>query len=137
MADSWNKYAKTAARKHGKPGKDARPKSVTIDVHSHIGIPAAAQYAQPHIKGPDLFAQFASAETMELQKKQFADRTTVMVETKQRLKDMDKQGVDMQLVMCPPGQCYYSAPIEVLVKSSEMINEDELVVNILVLVESR
>ena len=34
MADIWNKYANTAARKHGKPGRDVRPKSITIDAHT-------------------------------------------------------------------------------------------------------
>jgi aminocarboxymuconate-semialdehyde decarboxylase len=123
MAENWNRYANTAARKHGTPGKAARPQSTTIDVHSHIMIPAAAQYAAPHITGPDLLASFASAETQALQKVQNADRTAVMVETDQRLKDMDEQGIDIQLVMCPPGQCYYTTPVEVSVKSSQIIND--------------
>jgi aminocarboxymuconate-semialdehyde decarboxylase len=37
----WNKYEPTAARKHGKPGREIRPQSVTIDIHSHIAVPAA------------------------------------------------------------------------------------------------
>ena len=39
----WNKYADTAARKHGKPGRETRPKSVTIDMHAHAGVPAAGE----------------------------------------------------------------------------------------------
>ena len=123
MAESWNKYANTAARKHGKPGRSTRPSSTTIDVHSHIAIPAAAKHIGPHVKGPDLLAQFASPETQALQQVQNADRTQVMTEIDQRLKDMDEQGVDIQLIMCPPGQCYYGAPVDVLVKSSQIINE--------------
>ena len=42
MPEQWNKYAPTAARRHGKPGREARPKSVTIDIHSHVAVPAAA-----------------------------------------------------------------------------------------------
>ena len=122
MADMWNKYANTRARKHGKPGRDARPKSTTIDIHSHIFVKAAADYSGPHVK-PDLLGQFASPATQELQKKQNADRMPVMLEIKQRLKDMDKQGIDMQLIMCAPGQCHYTAPLDVLVKASQMINE--------------
>ncbi|MCC7345812.1 MAG: amidohydrolase family protein [Variibacter sp.] len=123
MADSWNKYADTAARKHGKPGRSARPQGTTIDVHSHIFIAEAAKYTAPHVQGPDLLAQFASPTTQDLQKKQNADRMPVMIEIDQRLKDMDAQGVDMQLIMCAPGQCHYGAPIEVLVKNSQMIND--------------
>lgn len=123
MADSWNKYANTAARKHGTPGRQARPKSTTIDMHSHVLIQEAVKYAAPHLSGPDPLAQVATAETQALQKAQNADRTPVMIAIDQRLKDMDEQGVDMQLIMCAPGQCYYTAPIEVLVKSSQMIND--------------
>jgi aminocarboxymuconate-semialdehyde decarboxylase len=35
MAEMWNKYAPTAARKHGKPGREVRPKSITIDMHAY------------------------------------------------------------------------------------------------------
>src|SRR4029079_15038518 len=38
MSDIWNKYADTAARKHGTPGRDRRPKSTTIDAHTHIAV---------------------------------------------------------------------------------------------------
>ena len=34
----WNKYEPTAARKHGKPGRAARPKSITIDKGSDDGV---------------------------------------------------------------------------------------------------
>ena len=124
MADSWNKYDNTAGRKHGRPGRETRPKSITVDVHSHIAIPAAAAYAQPHLNaGSDLLASFASAETQALGKRQVADRTPVMVETDQRLKDLDAMGLDMQLVMCPPAQCYYGVPVEVSVKAAQLVND--------------
>ena len=124
MADSWNKYANTAGRKHGKPGREARPQGTTIDVHSHIFVPAATDYAKPHLPPQDLLASFAHPVTQGLQAKQNADRMPVMTSAlDQRLKDMDDQGIDIQVLMCAPGQCYYTAPIDVLVKSSQMINE--------------
>ena len=39
MTEQWNKYDKTAARRHGKPGREVRPQSVTVDVHAHVGVP--------------------------------------------------------------------------------------------------
>jgi len=42
----WNKYGPTAARRHGRPGREARPKSTTIDVHSHVGV-RRADYEPP------------------------------------------------------------------------------------------
>ena len=49
MATQWNKYEATVARKHGKPGRELRPKSTTIDIHSHVAIPQAAAYVKPHL----------------------------------------------------------------------------------------
>ena len=49
MTEQWNKYGPTAARKHGKPGREVRPKSVTIDIHSHVAVPEAAQFVAPHL----------------------------------------------------------------------------------------
>ena len=45
MADMWNKYEPTAARKRGKPGRETRPKSITIDMHAHVAVPRAAEIA--------------------------------------------------------------------------------------------
>ena len=42
MTEQWNKYDRTAARTHGKPGRETRPKSVTVDVHAHVAVPEAA-----------------------------------------------------------------------------------------------
>ena len=49
MTPHWNKYAATAARRHGKPGREVRPKSTTIDIHSHVAIPQAAALVKPHL----------------------------------------------------------------------------------------
>ena len=49
MADPWNKYEPTAARKRGTPGRQSRPKSITIDMHAHVVIPRATEIAQPHL----------------------------------------------------------------------------------------
>jgi aminocarboxymuconate-semialdehyde decarboxylase len=124
MTELWNKYANTAARKHGKPGRESRPQSTTIDIHTHIAIPAAAQYAQRHLTaGGDLLAQYSPPETLQIQKKQGGDRTEVMTQIDQRLKDMDEQGIDIHLIMSPPIQCYYSVPLEVSVKAARMVND--------------
>ena len=50
MATVWNKYANTAARKHGKPGREVRPKSLTLDMHSHVAVPRVAEIVTPHLK---------------------------------------------------------------------------------------
>ena len=57
-------HAPTAARRQGKPGREARPKSVTIDIHSHVAVPAAAKFVEPHLDWATIpLAHFANAET--------------------------------------------------------------------------
>ena len=72
MADIWNKYEPTAARKRGTPGKQSRPKSITVDMHAHVAIPRAGEIAGPHL-GPSPLDHFSNAETKALMAKQEAD----------------------------------------------------------------
>ena len=74
MTEQWNKYGATAARKHGKPGRDVRPKSTTIDIHAHVAVPEAAKFVEPHLDLSTIpLAHFANAETKALNQKQEAD----------------------------------------------------------------
>src|SRR5258708_22143455 len=123
-----NRYGPTAARRQGKPGREGRPKSTTIDIHSHVGLPAAAQIAQPHLdlsKVP--LAHFATDNVKALNAKQEQDRRTRMTGLDnglyERLKDMDEMGLEMQLVMPPPPQCYYTVPLDIGVKAAPVLND--------------
>jgi aminocarboxymuconate-semialdehyde decarboxylase len=127
MAET-NRYAPTAARKQGKPGREARPKSTTIDIHSHVGVPAAAQIAQPHLDLSKIpLAHFATDNVRALNARQEADRRTRMTGLDngldERLRDMDDMGLDMQLVMPPPPQCYFTVPVEIAVKATRVLND--------------
>ena len=120
----WNKYALTAARTHGKPGHEARPKSITIDAHTHIAVPRAAEYIKPHLDVSTIpLEHFASAETNEINAKQEADIRSRMTTYNERFADMDKMGVDMQLVMPPPAQCYHTVALEYAVPAARMVND--------------
>ena len=39
-----------------------------------------------------------------------------------RLRDLDDMGIDIQVAMPPPPQCYYTVPIEISVKASQVVN---------------
>ena len=120
----WNKYANTAARKHGKSGRELRPKTTTIDIHSHAAVPAAAKFVAPHLDLSTIpLAHFASAETKALNAKQEQDIRGRMTEYDDRLKDMDRMGVDMQFVMPPPPQCYHTLPADIAVPAARMVND--------------
>ena len=113
----WSKYEPTAARKHGRPGREIRPRSVTIDVHSHVAIPRAAEFAKPHLAANAMpLVTFANAETKAVNQKQEADISS-RASLEQRLAHLDAMGLDMQVIKPPPPQCYYAVPLDIAVKA--------------------
>jgi aminocarboxymuconate-semialdehyde decarboxylase len=124
MPEQWNKYAPTAARRHGKPGRELRPKSTTIDIHSHVAIPAAAAFVKPHLDPATVpLAHFADAGTKALSQKQEEDIRARITGYDERLADMDAMGIDVQLVLPPPNQCTYTVPLDIAVKAARMVND--------------
>jgi aminocarboxymuconate-semialdehyde decarboxylase len=119
-----NHYGSTAARAHGRPGREVRPKSITIDMHSHVAVPAAAEFVKPHLDLATIpLAHFATPDTKALNQKQEADRRSRITQYDERLKDMDAMGVDLQLVMPPPPQCYFTVPVDIAVPAIRMVND--------------
>lgn len=124
MANVWNKYEPTAARKHGKPGREVRPKSVTIDMHAHVAVPRAGEFANKHVDPTTVpLGHFSAPEVKAVNAKQEADMKTRIVGYDSRLKDMDAMGLDVQLVLPPPGQCYYTVPLDIAVPAAQMVND--------------
>jgi aminocarboxymuconate-semialdehyde decarboxylase len=114
----------TAARAHGKPGRETRPKSITIDMHSHIYIPEADKFVAPHLDISTIpMARHSTNPTRMLNRKQDADRFANMTDHKLRLADLDLAGLDMQVVMSAPQQCYTTVSPEVVVKAARMVND--------------
>ncbi len=104
MIDRKNRYGRTAARIHDADGLARRPSSVTIDIHAHIVVPQAAKLAQPHIDISRIpLAYFADAPTREINTQQEKDVSEVMTTIDRRLFDLDKMGIDIQVVAPAPG----------------------------------
>jgi aminocarboxymuconate-semialdehyde decarboxylase len=124
MSPIWNKYANTAARPHGRPGRELRPSSTTIDIHSHVAIPAAAAFVAPHLDAATVpLVHFADATTKALNQKQEQDIRARIAGYDERLRELDSMGIDMQLVLPSPPQCYYTVPLDIGVKAACMIND--------------
>ena len=124
MPAQWNKYERTAARKHGKPGRETRPASTTIDIHSHVAVPQAAAFVKPRLDPTTIpLAHFADALTKALSQKQDADVASRITGYDRRLADLDAMGIDLQLVLPPPNQCYYTVPLDIAVKAAQMVND--------------
>jgi len=120
----WNKYAATAARQHGKPGRDVRPQSITIDIHSHVAVPAAAAFVKPHLDPmTNPLILHATPQTRALNQKQEEDIRQRITSHERRLTELDAMGVDFQLVMPPPPQCYYTVPVEIAVEAARIVND--------------
>jgi aminocarboxymuconate-semialdehyde decarboxylase len=123
MPQQWNKYAPTAARRHGKPGRETRPKSITVDIHSHVAVPAASKFVEPHLDWATIpLAHFANAETKALGQKQEAD-IRERAGQDHRLADLDAMGIDVQMIAPPPPQCYYTVPLDIAVKATQIVND--------------
>jgi aminocarboxymuconate-semialdehyde decarboxylase len=123
MPEQWNKYAATVARRHGKAGREIRPKTVTIDIHSHVAVPAAAKFVEPHLDWATVpLAHFANAETKALSQKQEAD-IRARSSHDHRLADLDAMGIDIQIIAPPPPQCYYTVPLDIAVKATQIVND--------------
>jgi aminocarboxymuconate-semialdehyde decarboxylase len=123
MTQQWNKYGPTAARKHGKPGREVRPKSVTIDIHSHVDVPEAAKFVAPYLDMATIpLAHFATPESKALTQKQAAD-ISARRDHEHRLADLDAMAIDMQFVAPPPLQCYYTVPLDIAVKAARIVND--------------
>jgi aminocarboxymuconate-semialdehyde decarboxylase len=125
MPENWNRYGPTAARPAGaKPGRMVRPNSVTVDIHSHVAVPRAAEFVKPHLDPATIpLARYAAPETQAINARQDAERRGVMTTHDQRLADLDAMGINLQLVMCPPPQCYYTVPVDIAVAAARMIND--------------
>lgn len=124
MAEESNHYGATAAREHGRPGREVRPASITIDMHSHVMVPEAAALVAPHVDLTTVpLAHFATPGTKALNRKQDADRRANMVDVNVRLADMDAAGIDLQVIMPPPPQCTYTIPLELAAKAMRIVNE--------------
>ena len=123
MTEQWNKYDKTAARRHSKSGREVRPQGSTVDIHAHVGVPEAAKFIEPHLDWNTIpLSRFANAETRALSQKQEAD-IRGHASADQRLADLDAMAIDVQFIAPPPPQCYYTVPLDIAVQAARMVND--------------
>jgi len=122
--DIWNKYADTAARKHGKPGRELRPKSLTVDMHAHVAVPRVAEIVAPHLRDlTDPLVAESAPETRALMAKQAADIQAGISTTDDRFAAMDEMGIDVQLICPAPPQIYYYLPVDAGVEAARALND--------------
>lgn len=124
MIDRKNRYGLTAARIHDADGRARRPSSPTIDIHAHIVVPEAAKVALPHVDVSRIpLAHFSDAATKEINTGQEKDIKEVMTTIDRRLSDLDRMGIDIQVVAPAPGQCYYYVDPKIAESAHRITND--------------
>nr|WP_294504991.1 amidohydrolase family protein [uncultured Rhodopila sp.] len=122
MADPNNRYGLTAARKHGKHGREIRPNGLTADIHTHVLVPAAADFVRPH-QQPDPRSAAFTPETRALAGRQEADRLPNLTDLSLRKRGFAAMGIDAQVISPAPAQCYYDIPAEIGIQAARIVNE--------------
>lgn len=119
-----NRYGPTAARRTDGLAVRPRPATLTVDMHSHVTVPAAAEFVSPHLDFATIpLAHFATPNTQALNQRQDQERRPLMLDVDLRLAEMDAFGIDHQVIMPTPFQCYYTVPQAIAEKASRLVND--------------
>jgi aminocarboxymuconate-semialdehyde decarboxylase len=116
-------YGPTAGRSH-LTGEAPRPKSLTVDFHGHMFVPAADSLVAPHLSEEShLGRRQSNPRTLEISQAQFAKRFDEWSDVGIRLADMDRMNLDVMAVSCAPPQFHYGVDASLGDESSQLIND--------------
>ena len=116
-------YGSTSGRIHGEPGYKVRPSSKTVDAHCHLHVQEAADIVQGLFDQLDVPAfRHSNAVTTNQNVQQIKDRFMDLTDVETRLKKMDSQGIDTQVLIPVPFQHYCNIKSNVAYKAIETIN---------------
>ena len=102
----------------------SRPDSLTVDCHGHMSVPEADALVRPHLPAAELDAvKYASPASRAVNQQQNADRGSLLEGTEQRLKDMDRMGLDVQIISPVPPHFNYQADAGLCAEASQIIND--------------
>jgi len=98
---------------------------VTVDIHCHVLTPAADDLVKPlyHPESDPLF-RFANAATREVNRQQGQSIRTRITSVEARLKEMNRQGIDMQAISPAPSQYYYWTDPELGRAAARLCNDN-------------
>lgn len=93
-----------------------------IDIHCHLGIPAADELMRPYMENAPSINQFSSPATGEVNRKLFQSIGKKLTVIDERLSEMDKLGIDIQVISPSPGQYYYFAEPDLGLQAAKLVN---------------
>ncbi len=115
---------KSPVKSAPKTVKSPSGKRFNVDMHCHYQnneVAAMAAPLNPFQKEPSII--YANQMTREVNMKQMKDRANKLSDIATRLKDMDRMGIDVQIVSPSPSQYYYYADADFGLELSRASND--------------
>ena len=100
-----------------------RGKSLVVDIHCHLNVPAADELMRPHVAGQLSIQSFSCPATDATNRQQFQRIGRKLNVIDERIADMDRLGIDMQAISPVPTQYYYFAEPELGRQAARLVNE--------------
>lgn len=101
----------------------ARGKHLVVDIHCHLGIPAADTMVRATMPAAPTSMPFSSPASDKVNGEMFAAIGPKLNGIDARLADMDRLGVDVQAISPSPGQYFYFTDAELGRETSRTIND--------------
>ncbi len=102
-----------------------RRRHLCVDVHCHVHYPPADDMVKDVFRrDTEPAMRFTNELSRATNQKQAQNVLTCLTSVEQRLRDMDKMGVDVQAISCSPFQFMYSLDPEHGRKTARAINEN-------------
>jgi len=113
-----------AARGGGSRRQTGGRRPFCVDIHCHVHHPAADEMVK-HLLSPDRepSSRYSNELSRATNRKQMENVWSCLTSVEQRLRDMDKMGVDVQAISPSPFHFQYWLPPELAAKVSRSVNE--------------
>lgn len=125
MFHSCNSGAAATVTARGEAGSRARKHTLTVDLHCHMYVQAAADaVAEVFDMETDGLHRFSNRATREVNARQAETIGEQLTSVERRLADMDGMGIDVQAVSPVPLQYYYALPPDLGRTATRLINDE-------------
>lgn len=102
---------------------ERKGKSLVVDIHCHLNVPAAEELMRPHLVGQPSFDSFTSAASVEVNRRQFQQIGRKLNVIDARIEEMDALGIDVQAISPVPPQLYYFAEPGLGRQAAQLVND--------------
>ena len=113
------------ARGGARAGKAGRARPLCVDVHCHVHHPPVDEMVKDvYRRDLEPTSRYVSELSRATNRKQAENVLACLTSVEQRLRDMDRMGVDVQAISTSPGQFMYSLPPEWGRRAARAVNDN-------------